>query len=67
MHIFAVAVGLCSLCKFFFGNPENIKVFVNANDLQIDSNDLSNMEIINSIKTIKVVKILEKNTVLGKI
>jgi len=45
---------------------EYIKVFVNANDLQIDSNDLSNMEIINSIKTIKVVKILEKNTVLGE-
>jgi len=46
---------------------EYIKVFVSANDLKIESDFLSDSEIINCIKTVKVVKILQNNTVLGEI
>ncbi|SEV96792.1 tRNA (N(6)-L-threonylcarbamoyladenosine(37)-C(2))-methylthiotransferase MtaB [[Clostridium] fimetarium] len=46
---------------------EYIKVFVNLNDILLNRNYLSKEEIINGINTVEVVKILEKNTVLGKI
>jgi len=46
---------------------EYIKVLVNVNDLMMDSNYFSNTEIINGIFTVKVVKILENNTVLAEI
>jgi len=45
---------------------EYIKVHVNTNDLQRNINNITNSDIINCINTIKVVKILEKNTVLGE-
>ena len=40
---------------------------MSANDLKIESDFLSDSEIINCIKTVKVVKILQNNTVLGEI
>ena len=46
---------------------EYIKVFVNVSDLLLESEYLSKEEIINGINTVKVVKMLEKNTVLGEI
>jgi len=45
---------------------EYIKVHVNTNDLQRNINNITNSDIINCINTVKVVKILEKNTVLGE-
>ena len=64
-----------SASSFATGNSYNLDFDILAsdystpilNDLRMDSNYLSNTEIINGIFTVKVVKILENNTVLAEI
>ena len=61
-------INICDGIEYAIGHTkEYIKLFVDIEDLQMDINYLSNTRIINCINTVKVVKILQKNTVLGKI